>query len=578
MYKVGLYIRVSTEEQAKIKDGSLVSQEHRLKELVKSKNIVHNNWGQVVKVYVEEKSAKDTNRPQYQKMLRDIEGGVVNLILVSELSRLNRNVKDFCELWEFIQKYNTQFMSLRENFDTTTAAGRMMVLSVMNFAQFEREQTGERVAANFHSRAMRGLRSGGNLILGFDRDPHNKGSLVVNKKEQIIVQEIFDTFLKIGAINPTCDALNQKGYRTKVWCTKSGKNKGGKPYVFSTLYALLTHYAYIGKIEVNSKNRYKDQATLPESNQRKIVDAKWKPIISENIFLRVKKILQENNRLFKNKVEGSKMYPYLLTGLVYCAECNELLSGQAATGMNQKFYYYGHNTKKRTTDPEHKKSCFIKRVRSTPLEEAVLARIKQLTKDKTLLLKLVEESNRRSSKTLPKIESLIASCEQQRRKVAYKLESLADRLSELPKEVSGQAIYDKIKILEEEHGQIEAEMKRLREERDGYKTKIIDVRPLFDFIKTINQKLPKLSKHMQRDILKRLISKITILTPFRIRISYFIGPDVEFELDEKQYPVSSCDYRYGASGENRTPMKFPSRDFELYNITPLYLYGEILYT
>src|SRR3989338_5739305 len=101
-------------------------------------------------------------------------------------------------------------MSLRENFDTTSASGRMMILSMINFAQFEREQTGERVSANFRARAMRGLRSGGNLILGFNYDPKNKGSFVPCEDEIPMVQDIFETFLKMGSVNRACDEVNKK--------------------------------------------------------------------------------------------------------------------------------------------------------------------------------------------------------------------------------------------------------------------------------------------------------------------------------------------------------------------------------
>ncbi len=76
--------------------------------------------------------------------------------------------KDFCELWDFFKKHKTQFVTLREQFDTTTAAGEMMVFNLMNFAQFERKQTSERISANWLSRAKRGLWNGGSLPLGYD--------------------------------------------------------------------------------------------------------------------------------------------------------------------------------------------------------------------------------------------------------------------------------------------------------------------------------------------------------------------------------------------------------------------------
>src|SRR6185437_13145544 len=158
MKYIALYIRVSTEEQARVQDGSLVSQRKRLEEYVDGQNRRDPDWGKIIDVYVDEgRSAKDMNRPEFQRLLADVRSGRVNLILASELSRMSRSIRDFCDIWDLFKKHNTNFITLREQFDTTTAAGEMMVVNLINFAQVERKQTAERITANFKSRAERGL-------------------------------------------------------------------------------------------------------------------------------------------------------------------------------------------------------------------------------------------------------------------------------------------------------------------------------------------------------------------------------------------------------------------------------------
>ncbi len=99
MNKVGIYLRVSTEEQARIQDGSLVSQKKRLEEYVEGQCRKESGWGKVVDIYCDEaKSGKNMNRPEFQRMLSDIRLGKINLVLSTELSRLSRSIKDFCEL------------------------------------------------------------------------------------------------------------------------------------------------------------------------------------------------------------------------------------------------------------------------------------------------------------------------------------------------------------------------------------------------------------------------------------------------------------------------------------------------
>lgn len=167
MKKIALYIRVSTEEQARIQDGSLVSQRNRLEEFVEGQNRRDHNWGHIVDVYVDEgRSAKDLKRPEFQRLLNDVRHGRINLILSTELSRMSRSIRDFCDIWDLFKKHQTNFITLREQFDTTTAAGEMMVFNLINFAQFERKQTAERISANWVSRAKRGLWNGGSIPLG----------------------------------------------------------------------------------------------------------------------------------------------------------------------------------------------------------------------------------------------------------------------------------------------------------------------------------------------------------------------------------------------------------------------------
>ena len=150
-HKIALYIRVSTEEQASNPEGSIKNQEDRLRAVVKLKNI-ESHFGDIKTVYVDTKSGKDTNRTELQRLLSAIRKREIDLVMVTELSRISRSVKDFSDIWELMQANNCGFCSLRENFDTTTAAGEMVLLIVASLAQFERRQISERVSANFSSR------------------------------------------------------------------------------------------------------------------------------------------------------------------------------------------------------------------------------------------------------------------------------------------------------------------------------------------------------------------------------------------------------------------------------------------
>lgn len=123
-------------------EGSITSQKHRLSSFVEIKNVQEPGWGEIVETYADEGlSAKDTRRPAFQKMMTDIRKGRINLILVADISRLSRNILDFCILLDDLKKYNAKFLSIKEQFDTSTPVGELMVFNMISLAQFERKQT-----------------------------------------------------------------------------------------------------------------------------------------------------------------------------------------------------------------------------------------------------------------------------------------------------------------------------------------------------------------------------------------------------------------------------------------------------
>ncbi|MCB9093448.1 MAG: recombinase family protein, partial [Halobacteriovoraceae bacterium] len=168
----GPYIRLSPTNEER-EEGSLVSHPQRIEDFVRFKNEqMGGQWGQIVDWYVDKDySGKNLNRPAFQRLCTDIEEGRVNAVIVTELSRLSRSVKDFCQVWDFFQEYNVKFFSLKENFDTSTPMGELMLIQAMSFAQFERHSIVDRIKRGAKARADRGLATG-TPPLGYDVVPN----------------------------------------------------------------------------------------------------------------------------------------------------------------------------------------------------------------------------------------------------------------------------------------------------------------------------------------------------------------------------------------------------------------------
>lgn len=380
-HKIGYYIRVSTDEQAQVIEGSLDSQKHRLNSYIDIKNLQETNWGKLIETYVDEGfSAKDTKRPAYQKMMRDIRAGKINLILVTDLSRLSRNILDFCLLLEDLKKHNAKFLSMKEQFDTSTPAGEMMVFNMINLAQFERKQTSERVSQNFHARAQRGLLNGGGVILGYDKAPDNCSTYFVNEQEADDVRRIFEIFIEEGSCPKTIARLNENGIKPKANYKRKNRAANRGIWHRQTLIGLLTNVAYVGKRDINKANKDKDQDTLKTYERSQIVKASWPAIVDQSTFDEAQKIIQVAHFAQTERLSKKETRVFFLTGLLRCAECGAPYFGAASHGKNKPHRYYRHRHLVGDT-----LDCTTKRIRADELEGDVLRYLERYLREKGYL-------------------------------------------------------------------------------------------------------------------------------------------------------------------------------------------------
>ena len=144
-------------------------------------------------------SGKNTERPQFQQLMQDIESGLVRKVVVYKLDRISRSILDFAKMMDFFQKYEVEFVSSTEKFDTSTPMGRAMLNICIVFAQLERETIQKRVTDAYYSRSQRGFKMGGKAPYGFHTEPIkmdgiNTKKLVVNPDEAANIRLMFEMY------------------------------------------------------------------------------------------------------------------------------------------------------------------------------------------------------------------------------------------------------------------------------------------------------------------------------------------------------------------------------------------------
>ena len=508
--KIAFYIRVSTEEQAQNPEGSIRNQEERLRETLKLKNMGA-SFGEIQGIYIDRaRSGKDTNRPELQKLLNDIQKEKIDLVMVTELSRLSRSIKDFSEIWELMKRHACGFLSLREQFDTTTAAGELVIFLMANLAQFERKQVAERVVANMNSRASRGLYNGGPVPLGYKLNSEKKGYLDVEASQAEIVSQAFHTFLLKRSLNETAKELNANGFRMKRETQGGGRHTRLPHFNISNLHTILRNRAYVGQ------KSYRDQGEL------KYGSAVWEPIVDDGIFDQVQEILTKNTKRYKPP--RPNRYPFLLSGLIECGTCGERLSGKSAHGKCAKIPYYEHAwlTKKQSCLVEKTMKCHPRRVLASRLEPAVWDQVEVLLRKPEVAERLLSEARKNavdhgSEKEKDRIKQRIYGYNSQ-------IDSLTERLSQLPKSIPATSIFKQMEKIEGLRIEEEKKLRTLDLEQGAPDTPAESetYQAFLDGIRAIAASGTELAAEVKVRIVQALIYKIEII-PGTFKLHFHVG-------------------------------------------------------
>lgn len=516
LHRISLYIRVSTEEQANNPEGSIKSQEQRLRTHVQFKNM-EKPWGEITNVFIDKaKSGKDTNRPELQRLLKSVVKGETTLVMCTELSRLSRNIKDFCDIWDLMREHGCEFQSLREQFDTTTAAGEMVLMSLANIAQFERKQVSERVRYNLRARSERGLFNGGCIPLGYKKDPNKKGSLIIDESESEIVQEIFNTFLREQTLAKTGKALSEKGIRLPRIRSNGGVPRSGL-ITKDNLYRILTQRMYIAEKKVEKEN------------ETTYVKAVWPPIIEKTDFEKIQKILAKNCHHPQSRLD--QRFPFLFSGLVSCAKCGNSLIGKSAHGNGGKIPYYEHGWATKKQGYLNKKifNCEPHRINASKLEPLVWEKIVALLTNPSTGSKILANAKKRinSNPHLAEKEKLQKTI----KGVSDQIEALAEHLAAIPKGVSPEPIFKQMHRLEEMKAGFEEKLSDLRSQSEAGEVPST-LKDFSSFCILIKRNLDAVKDaDLRNQILKKLVHKVEV-TPNSFKIHYFVGEHTVQDLTE----------------------------------------------
>jgi DNA invertase Pin-like site-specific DNA recombinase len=298
-----IYTRVSTDHGLEQDFNSLDAQYEASQAYIRSQ--AHAGWTLLRLKYDDGGfSGGNTDRPALQRLLQDIRAGKVDVIVVYKVDRLTRSLADFAKLVELFDQHNVSFVSVTQQFNTTTSMGRLTLNVLLSFAQFEREVTSERIRDKIAASKRKGLWVGGMVPLGYDT---KERKITVNEAEANCVRAIFHSYLKLGSLKMLMADLRKRGIVTKVRILKTGNTVGGIAFTRGPLAHLLRNRFYIGEVKFKGETFKGEQPAIVDYKVFEAVQMKLSKQRNGHTTTRLKSEALLTGRIFDD--HGNRMSP-----------------------------------------------------------------------------------------------------------------------------------------------------------------------------------------------------------------------------------------------------------------------------
>lgn len=327
--RVIIYLRVSTEEQARREDNSLDTQEIFCQRLIALNE--KRNW-RLVRVIIDPgHSAKDLKRPGIYELTEAMNSGQVDVVVVYKLDRLTRSMRDLYRLWDIMEPNGVDFASATESFDSSTPDGRAALNQRMTFAQWEREMTAQRLQDKFAEDARKGKWHPGMAPFGYVPDSKNK-TLIINEEEAKVIQMMFRMAAAGKGLKVIANHINGLGSKSRKRVFNKGRENerevGGRPWTVKTVRSHLENPKYKAVTRDNAGNEY---------------PAIWKAIVSDKVWDKANLALEHRRQRSERTKTSVNKHELVLKGLIKCGHCGGMMSpragGRKLPDGSQRAYY-----------------------------------------------------------------------------------------------------------------------------------------------------------------------------------------------------------------------------------------------
>jgi site-specific DNA recombinase len=362
--RCAIYTRKSSEEGLEQDFNSLDAQREACEAFVASQK--REGWTLVSEMYDDGGfSGATMERPAFQRLLSDVTVGKIDVVVVYKVDRLTRSLSDFAKIVDIFDRHAVSFVSVTQQFNTTSSMGRLTLNILLSFAQFEREVTGERIRDKIAASKKKGIWMGGQPSLGYDVKDRK---LIVNNTEAETVRHIFGRYTELKSVRELKEDLDAAGIVSKVRTASDGSRYGGQPIARGALYLMLQNRIYRGEIVHKGKS-------YPGEHEGIVDEALWNT---------VQAILSANRVDRASGTTGHE--PNLLTGILFDAQGGRMSPTHANKKGTRYRYYISRSLLDGSTKAEGQ------RIPAVVLESLVVRRIRNWLANPASILQAIQHA------------------------------------------------------------------------------------------------------------------------------------------------------------------------------------------
>jgi len=502
-------------------------------------------------------SGGNTNRPQFQKMLKLCREKQIKCIVCYRLDRISRNVGDYSNLINELNKLDVSFISVTEKFDTTTHMGRAMMYIASVFAQLERETMAERIRDNMIELAKDGRWLGGNPPTGY-KSVETIGSVTIDgrkrkaRKLEIVPEEteiiklVFSKFLEYRSLTKTETYLIQNDYATKT----------GKPFSRFAIKAILMNPVYMvadedawNYFEVRNVDIFADKSSfngthgimaynktsqqIGRSNEIRdikewiIAVGRHEGIISGRDWVEAQKLLEQNKSKSYRKPKSNVA---LLSGLLYCGDCGSFMRPKLSQRINKDgefIYDYLCELKEKSK----KQKCDVKRANGNELDKLVCIEIKKLTSDKSEFMKSLKNEQKKLSVNESSYQDTLKSLRKSKSDTEKKIKNLLQTLANTEGTSAQDYILNEINELDKKLRVLETQIQENENLTNARSLSDIEFNNLADMLCSFADSFDTMPIEQKRLALRAFVKKI-IWDGDKVHIYFFGCAEDEIDLSD----------------------------------------------